>query len=99
MAIVKPKGKPATADAFISGAPDAAPVPKVAKGVMLGNKRQITLTIAPELLARVDELAGQIGQSRAAVINLAIRQAVERGLTIEGLGRAGDSPGGGQAAG
>ena len=89
MAIVKPKGKPATADAFISGAPDAAPVPKVAKGVMLGNKRQITLTIAPELLARVDELAAQIGQSRAAVINLAIRQAIERGLTIEGLGRAG----------
>ena len=88
MAIVKPKGKPATADAFISGAPDAAPVPKVAKGVMLGNKRQITLTIAPELLARVDELAAQIGQSRAAVINLAIRQAIERGLTIEGLGRA-----------
>lgn len=86
MAIVKPK-KPATADAFISGAPDAAPAVK--KGVMLGNKRQITLTISPELLTRVDELAGQIGQSRAAVINLAIRQAVERGLTIEGLGRTG----------
>lgn len=85
MAIVKPKGK-AAADAFIGGAPDAV---KAAKGVMLGNKRQITLTISPELLARVDELAGQIGQSRAAVINLAIRQAVERGLTIEGLGRAG----------
>ncbi len=89
MAIVKPKGKPAAADAFISGAPDAAPAVKVVKGVMLGHKRQITLTIAPELLARVDELAAQIGQSRAAVINLAIRQAVERGLTIEGLGRAG----------
>ena len=89
MAIVKPKGKPAAADAFIAGAPDAAPpAVKVARGVMLGNKRQITLTIAPELLARVDELAAQIGQSRAAVINLAIRQAVERGLTIEGLGRA-----------
>ena len=85
--IVKPKGKPAAADAFIAGAPDAAPVPKTVKGVMLGNKRQITLTISPELLARVDELARQIGQSRAAVINLAIRQAVERGLTIEGLGR------------
>lgn len=89
MAIVKPKGKPATVDTFIGGAPDAAPVAaKMSKGVMLGHKRQITLTIAPELLARVDELAGQIGQSRAAVINLAIRQAVERGLTIEGLGRA-----------
>ena len=89
MAIVKPKGKPAAADAFISGAPDAAPAVKVVKGVMLGNKRQITLTISPELLARVDELAAQIGQSRAATINLAIRQAVERGLAIEGLGRAG----------
>ncbi|OIQ93554.1 ribbon-helix-helix protein, copG family [mine drainage metagenome] len=90
MAIVKPKGKvaTATAEAFISGAPDAAPAAKTVKGVMLGHKRQITLTIAPELLARVDELAAQIGQSRAAVINLAIRQAVERGLTIEGLGRA-----------
>lgn len=86
MAIVKPKGK--AVDAFIGGAPDAAPVPKAVKGVMLGHKRQITLTISPELLARVDALAGQIGQSRAAVINLAIRQAVERGLTIEGLGRA-----------
>jgi hypothetical protein len=90
MAIVKPKGKPATAtaDAFIAGAPDAAPAVKPVKGVMLGNKRQITLTIAPDLLARVDALAGQIGQSRAATINLAIRQAVERGLTIEGLTKA-----------
>lgn len=88
MAIVKPKGK-ASVDAFIGGAPDAVPVAKAARGVMLGNKRQITLTISPELLARVDELAGQIGQSRAAVINLAIRQAVERGLMIEGLGRSG----------
>ncbi len=89
MAIVKAKSK--AVDAFISGAPDAVPAVavKAAKGVMLGHKRQITLTIAPELLARVDELAAQIGQSRAATINLAIRQAVERGLTIEGLGRAG----------
>jgi predicted transcriptional regulator len=37
---------------------------------------------------RVNELARQIGQSRAAIINLAIRQAIERGLTIDGLGRA-----------
>jgi hypothetical protein len=33
--------------------------------------------------------AGRIGQYRAAVINLAIRQAVERGLMIEGLGWSG----------
>ena len=41
----------------------------------------------PPELPVVDELAAQIGQSQAATINLAIRQAVERGLTIEGLGR------------
>jgi hypothetical protein len=40
MAIVQPKGKAATAEAFISGAPDVAPAAaKVAKGVTLGNRR------------------------------------------------------------
>jgi metal-responsive CopG/Arc/MetJ family transcriptional regulator len=45
---------------------------------------QITLTIAEPLLDRVDELAGQIGQSRAAVINLAVMQMLQSGLRIEG---------------
>ena len=89
----KPAPKPATppaadsaaADAFISGAPDsAAPVPKV-PGVKKGNKQQISLTIAPALLLKVDELAEQLGQTRAAVINLAIHRAVQHGLDIDGL--------------
>lgn len=95
----KPAPKPATplaaasaaADAFISGAPDsaasAAPAPKV-PGVKKGNKQQISLTIAPALLLKVDELAEQLGQTRAAVINLAIHRAVEHGLDIDGLHRA-----------
>ena len=70
----------AAADAFIGGAPDAQknvdPASYV-KGVRKGNKRQITLTISPELLRKVDETAKRTGQARAAVINLCIFNALE----------------------
>ncbi len=84
MAITKPKTKipdsSAAADTFISGAPDAART----KGVKKGNKQQISLTIAPTLLAKV----GELGQSRAAIINMAIYRVVEHGLIIDcGLSR------------
>jgi hypothetical protein len=61
------------AEAFIGSAPDAR-----RKGVTRGRKEQITLTIAPELLAKVDALAGRMGQSRAALINRAIYELAER---------------------
>ncbi|WP_346799469.1 ribbon-helix-helix domain-containing protein (plasmid) [Halomonas sp. Bachu 37] len=81
MTITKPKAKPTqAADSFISGAPDSDPQ---TKGVRKGNKRQISLTITPALLNRVDELAGELGQSRAAIINMAIYRAVEHGLIKE----------------
>ena len=70
-----------TAETFISAAPDA----RRPRGVKKGNKLQITLTIAPTLLAKVDELSAQLCQSRAAVINLAILRAVECGLVTDGL--------------
>lgn len=57
---------------------------QVPRRVRKGRKVQITLTIAEPLLDRVDELAGQIGQSRAAVINLAVMQMLQSGLRIEG---------------
>ena len=60
-------------DSFIGKAPDA-----VRKGVIRGRKEQITLTIAPELLAKVDEMASKMGQSRAALINRAIYELAER---------------------
>jgi len=85
MAITRPKSKP-SAEAFIAAAPDAAaavaaPQPKYVKK---GNKLQITLTISQPLLERVDKLAKKLGQSRAAVINLAIYQGLESGLSIDG---------------
>jgi hypothetical protein len=87
MAITKPKTKipdsSAAADTFILGAPDATR----ARGVKKGNKQQISLTITPTLLAKVDELAAELGQSRAAIINMAIYRAVEHGLIIDGLSR------------
>ena len=79
----KPKVSASAAEAFIQGAPDAKADPGqdvvavYEKGIPKGNKRQITLTIAPELLRKVDEVAKRTGQARAAVINLAIFKAVE----------------------
>lgn len=77
-------GDDAAVDAFISRAPDA---PQKPRGVMKGKRQQITLTIPPALLAKVDALAAELGQSRAAVINLAIHRAVEHGLSFDGLHR------------
>ena len=79
MAITKKPPHSTTAAAFISGAPDAAP-----RRVRKGKKVQITLTLTEPLLDRVDELAAKLGQSRAAVINLAIYQSLENGVRIDG---------------
>ena len=48
------------------------------RGVMRGRKEQITLTIAPALLTKIDEIASKIGQSRAVPANLAIYELAER---------------------
>lgn len=83
---IQRKAKPASADAFIAGAPDAPrpahveareAVGTYEKGIPKGNKRQISLTIAPELLRRVDDVAKRTGQGRAAIINMAIYRALE----------------------
>jgi metal-responsive CopG/Arc/MetJ family transcriptional regulator len=47
------------------------------KGIAKGNKRQISLTITPDLLRRVDEVAKRTGQGRAGIINMAIYRALE----------------------
>jgi hypothetical protein len=81
MAITRPKKtKEDAEDAFITAAPDADAKPK---GVMKGNRRQISLTIAPALLEKIDDLASELGQTRAALINMAIYRAVEHGLLKE----------------
>lgn len=75
----KPKAADTKANEFIAGAPDASvPVPdSYDKGIRKGNKRQISLTIAPDLLRKVDEAAKRTGQGRASIINMAIYRALE----------------------
>jgi Ribbon-helix-helix protein, copG family len=72
MPITRPV-RPKTTESFVSGAPDTQPK-------RLRPKQQITLTICPDLLAKVDEMAEKMGESRAALINLAIYRTVEGGL-------------------
>ncbi len=87
MAITK-SVRPKTVEEFIGGAPDAPRVvppladtpPAKPKGIQRGNKQQITLTIAPHLLEKIDALAERMGQSRAALINVAIHRHIEGGL-------------------
>ncbi len=85
MTITKPKPKntakqsdhEVAATTFIEGAPDTN---QKMKRVKKGNKQQISLTMSPALLVKVDELAEKLGQSRAAVINMAVYRAVEQGI-------------------
>lgn len=79
MAITKPAAKPtlspAVVDDFINSAPDGE---KTRKGVKKGKREQISLTIPPSLLARLDAVADRLALSRAGMINLAIVRAVEQ---------------------
>ena len=78
----KPKTQSkAAVDAFVTGAPDAGKAPPTVyeKGIAKGHKRQISLTIAPDLLRRVDERAAAAGIGRAAFISMAIYRALEDG--------------------
>lgn len=80
---LKPAPTPSPAmEAFIAGAPDASA--PVRRGVVKGKKQQISLTIRPELLDQVDAMAERLGQSRAAIISLAVQRAVEHGLMLDG---------------
>lgn len=80
MAIQRKPKSSQTVDAFVSGAPDgvvSGAGREYEKGIKKGHKRQISLTIAPDLLRRVDETAKRSGQGRAAIINMAIFRALE----------------------
>ena len=83
MSIASKPPKP-TPDTFIEGAPDAKRTP-----LMKGNREQISHTIPPELLARLDAYAPKIGQTRAGAINLAISMMLERGVNLDGGTHAG----------
>lgn len=65
------------ADEPVSGRPGKGR--EKGKGYVMGNKRQITHMITPELLDRVDAEAERCGEARATVINRAIREMLDRG--------------------
>ncbi|MNC73740.1 hypothetical protein D3C76_366020 [compost metagenome] len=71
----------ATATAFITAAPDGGhKAPEARKGVRKGKRLQITHTISEDMLERLDNAADATGQSRAALINLAIFRMLEAGV-------------------
>lgn len=77
MAITKPKARRTkSADAFIAAAPDA-------QRKRRGRKVQITITIDPEMLNTIDRIAGQVGISRASLINMALAQVSNQGLNLQ----------------
>jgi hypothetical protein len=55
-------------DAFIEGAPDAKPTPK-----LRGRKKPITLTFPPDLLDRFDAAAARHDRSRASMLVIVVR--------------------------
>lgn len=74
---------PKAIEAFLGGpdhTPPAAPEPEPPtppKGFTKGNKRQITITVHPALLDRVDEMAERLGQTRAGFIGLALNRVLD----------------------
>ena len=67
------KAKNSAAETFIGNAPDA---PR--ERFHRGNKAQITFTIFPSMLDRVDAVANRKGISRAALITLWIGERLEQ---------------------
>jgi predicted DNA-binding protein len=47
---------------------------------MRGNREQITLTLPPETLNRLERLARDSGMTRAALLNLFIHRGLAAGL-------------------
>ncbi|HNH45232.1 MAG: hypothetical protein KDI39_18750 [Pseudomonadales bacterium] len=75
MTITKRVPKKESVDQFINNAPDGD---KQRKGVKKGKREQISLTIPPALLDRLDAVANRLALSRAGMINLAIVRAIEQ---------------------
>lgn len=77
MAIKMPGTK--KVDTFVAAAPDAnATGELMRKGVTRGNREQITHTMPPEMLARIDAQAKSRGMTRAAFINFSISLALDQ---------------------
>lgn len=62
---------------FIAAAPDATPPPQARKTLMRGKREQISHTIPPALLARLDKQVEATGVTRAGLINQAISKYLD----------------------
>ena len=63
---------------FIGSAPDAKPTVKA--GRKAAPSTQITLTVADDLLQRLDTLARDTGQSRSGLIKVGINRVLRDGV-------------------
>lgn len=83
-----PASKDEAVDKFINSAPDAKQ--PATRGVVKGKKQQITITMDPDLIQRIDEAAAENGQSRAAFINMSCINILDYGLQIAGKKKISD---------
>jgi hypothetical protein len=77
----QPKGVDIAAlERIVAGAPDASPAERAAVAkddrLMIGNQTRISLALPPELLDKVDAMAGSLSITRAAFIKQALTRAV-----------------------
>jgi hypothetical protein len=72
MAITR-RARPAKAEAFIAGAPDTKPA-----RWQRGNKTQITFTIAPALVEKLDAAAERRHVSRSALMTMWLVERLEQ---------------------
>ena len=63
------------AGAFVASAPDAKPRERAAP-----RRQQITITIPPDMLQRLDALAAQTGQTRAGLLLLGAARLLRDGV-------------------
>jgi hypothetical protein len=73
MSITKARARPDASEAFMAKAPDAVP-----KRWQRGHKTQVTLSISPDLLNQVDEVAQRKHLSRAALLTVWINDRLEQ---------------------
>lgn len=69
-----PKANEAALAAFIGSAPDGAPAAAPRK--MIGKQTAISLALPPDLLAKIDQMAGSLSITRAGFIKQALTRAV-----------------------
>ena len=67
-----------SAGAFVSSPPDAKPRERAGRSAP--RRQQITITIPPDMLQRLDALAEQTGQTRAGLLLLGAARLLRDGV-------------------